>query len=211
VGDERLRKAFAAYQRERFEEEPKARTELVLLANLEIGYHEQMRLEPEIRAALDAPYITAEDLGDRLLRDLVPWAARWRPRPRRAAAKLLAKAAAPAQGFVSELAREAITHSLMVLSLPGRILALGANLPDPYPEALRVLVDAELKELVAGFEPPSGQDDAGARDWADFRQRMHYIVHLFRAFHASEDLLGAPFTPDQVEQIEIGVIPGGEL
>ena len=37
-----------------------------LLANLEIGLHEQTRLQPEIREALDAPYVTAEDLGRRL-------------------------------------------------------------------------------------------------------------------------------------------------
>ena len=30
---------------------------------------------------------------------------------------------------------------------------------------------------------------------------MHYIIHLFRAFHASEDMFGAPFTPEQLEQL----------
>jgi hypothetical protein len=200
----RLAKAFACYQRERFEEDVKQRTELVLLANLEIGYHEQQRLQPEIQAALDAPYVTAEDLGARLL---PPWLAR-RPRVARAAGR----AAAPLQRRLSDLAREGITQSLLVLSLPGRILALGTDLPDPYPEALRVLVDAELAELVAGFEPPPGAPDhSAARDWADVRQRMHYITHLFRAFHASEDLLAAPFTPDQVQQLEAGVIPSGDL
>jgi hypothetical protein len=201
---ERLGKAFTRYQRERFEEDRKLRTELVLLANLEIGNHEQERLQPEIHEALDAPYITLEDLGARLL---PPWLAR-RPRAARAAGR----AAAPLQRRLSDLAHEAITHSLMVLSLPGRILALGTDLPDPYPEALRVLVDAELKGLVAAFEPAAGlPDHSGAHDWADLRQRMHYIVHLFRAFHASEDILGAPFTPEQLEQLEIGVIPSGDL
>ena len=201
---DRLRTAFSRYQQERFEEDPKVRTELLLLANLEIGCHEQERLQPEILEALDAPFITFEDLGARLL---PPWLAR---RPR--AARLAGRAAAPLQRALSELAREGITHSLMVLSLPGRILALGTDLPDPYPEALRVLVDVELHELVAGFEPASGlPDHSGAHDWADFRQRMHYIVHLFRVFHATEDLLGAPFTPEQVQQLETGVIPSGDL
>ena len=69
--------------------------------------------------------------------------------------------------------------------------------------------------LVAGVEPAAGLPDeidpTRPRDWADLRQRMHYIVHLFRAFHASQDILGAPFTPDQVAQLETGVIPSGDL
>ncbi len=55
----------------------------------------------------------------------------------------------PAQGWMASFAREAITHSLMVLSVPGRVLALGAHLPGPYPEALRELGNGELSVLVA--------------------------------------------------------------
>ena len=53
-GQRYLRQAFARYQLQRFTDAPKARAELVALANLEIGVHEQTRLQPEIRAALDA-------------------------------------------------------------------------------------------------------------------------------------------------------------
>ena len=35
----------------------------MLLANLAIGLHEQTRLQPEIAEALDAPYVTLEELG----------------------------------------------------------------------------------------------------------------------------------------------------
>ena len=44
----------------------------LLLANLEIGLHEQTRLQPEICEALDAPYITAEELGRRLCPEPAP-------------------------------------------------------------------------------------------------------------------------------------------
>ena len=117
----------------------------MLLANLEIGLHEQTRLQPEIREAMDAAYTTKEDLGRRLCPNA-------RPRVRRAAATV----AAPAQRALDALARELITRSLMVLSVPGRILALGAALDDPYPESLRELTNAELAALVARFEaqPP---------------------------------------------------------
>ena len=54
-------------------------------------------------------------------------------------------------------------------------------------------------------------DHSGATDWSDLHQRMHYIVHLFRAFHAQQDLFDAPFTPQQVERFLAGVIPEGDL
>jgi hypothetical protein len=97
----------------------------------------------------------------------------------------------------------------MVLSLPGRILALGTHLDDSYPEILRELTNAELAELVGRFE--TDPDDCGARDWSDLSQRMHYIVHLFRCFHEREDLFRPPFTPEQVERIRAGVVPTGDL
>jgi hypothetical protein len=60
---ESLRRAFAHYHRRHFESDPKRRAELALLANLEIGFHEQERLQPEIRAALDASSATYAGLG----------------------------------------------------------------------------------------------------------------------------------------------------
>jgi hypothetical protein len=86
------------------------------------------------------------------------------------------------------------------------------HLEDPYPGVLRDLVHVELEALVARFEPvPPAVDDCGARDWSSLDQRMHYIVHLFRVFHAREDLFGPPFTEEQVEAFLAGVVPEGEL
>jgi hypothetical protein len=166
-----LRAPFTRYHRSG--REPQS----LLLANLEIGLHEQTRLQPEIREALDAPYKTALPI-------IGP------------------------QKLASALARELITANLMVLTLPGRALALGANLPDPMPDA----VDPELVALIARFEPPPGSvDDCGAHDWSELDQRMHYISHLFRAFAATRTLSDAPFTSAQVERILAGSIPDGEL
>ena len=92
------------------------------------------------------------------------------------------------------------------------MLALGADLDDPYPEALRELVDADLVALIARFEPVApAPDHSGARDWSALQQRMHYIVHMFRAFHAREEMFAAPFTDAQVERFLAGVIPEGDL
>jgi hypothetical protein len=89
---------------------------------------------------------------------------------------------------------------------------LGTHLGDAYPEALREPADAELTELLARFEPVApATDDCGARDWSDLEQRMHYIVHLFCAFHLSDDLSRRPFSPEQVASFGRGVVPDGEL
>jgi hypothetical protein len=211
-GQRYLRQAFARYERRRLERDPRVRAQLSILANLEIGFHEQTRLQPEIREALDAAYVTQERLGRRALEALFPSAARWWPVVRRPAAAAVGVFAARAQRAASGLAREAITDSFTVLSLPGRVLALGTHLGDEYPEALREPLDAELTELLTRFEPvPPAPDDCGARDWSDLHQRMHYIVHLFCAFHLREELSRPPFTPEQVASFTHGVVPDGEL
>jgi hypothetical protein len=100
----------------------------------------------------------------------------------------------------------------MVLSLPGRVLALGQNLADAFPDSLLEPADAELAGLLTRFEPaPPAVDDCAVRDWADLHQRMHYIAHLFRAFHEADALAGPPFTPEQVRAFTAGRIPAGEL
>lgn len=185
-GEPLLKQAFVYYDRVQVEGDPKLRTELAFLANLEIGLHEQTRLQPQILEALDAAF-PQEDLG------LGLWA------------RALQRAS-------SRLAREVITDCLMVLTLPGRVLALAVNLPGPYPAELTDPTDPELAGFLARFEPvPPAVDDCGARDWSNLHQRMHYIVHLFRVFHLSEQLSDSPFNADQVASITRGVIPEGEL
>lgn len=207
-----LAQAFAHYDRMQTESDPQRRAELALLANLEIGLHEQTRLQPQILEALDAGSATQEDLGRRVVEALFPSAPSWwriLRGPATAAVALLARAI---QRASSKLAREVITDSMMVLTLPGRVLALGTNLADQYPPELTDPADPELKELLARFEPvPPALDDCGARDWSDLHQRMHYIVHLFRAFQLYDQLADPPFTPEQVAGFGRGVVPAGDL
>jgi hypothetical protein len=187
-GDPQLRQAFAHYDRLQQEGDPKRRAELAFLANLEIGLHEQTRLQPQILEAVDAASA------------LFPPAPLWHP--------LLSAL----QRSSSRLAREVITDCLMVLTLPGRVLALAANLADAYPPELAEPTNPELAEFLARFEPvPPARDDCGARDWSNLHQRMHYIVHLFRVFHLSEQLFEPPFNPAQLASISSGAIPDGEL
>jgi len=210
-GQRYLHQAFTRYARVGVTTDPGERAALILLANLEIGMHEQTRLQPEIRESLDAPYATGEDLDRRLVRALLPW---WRrPVPRVLAAGAGATGTRAQRGL-SEMLREIITRSLMVMSLPGRVLSLGAKLDEPFPDLLLELRDAELVALFARFEPRAGpgrRSDDGARDWSDFDQRMRYIARLFRAFHLHEELLGPPFSEEQVRVLLAGGIPEGDL
>ena len=207
-----LAQAFAHYDRMQAESDPQRRGELALLANLEIGLHEQTRLQPQILEALDAASATQEDLGRRVLGALFPSAPSWWRILNGPATAAVALAARAIQRASSKVAREVITDSMMVLALPGRVLALGTNLADPYPHELADPADPELKELLARFEPVTPElDDCGARDWSDLHQRMHYIVHLFRAFQPNEQLADPPFTPEQVASFGRGVVPAGDL
>jgi hypothetical protein len=190
-GQRYLRQAFGRYQLQRFEPDRNRRAELVVLANLEIGLHEQTRLQPEIAEALDAAATTGDRLSGNVVRRLL---------------------GAVVQRGLTRLSRVVITRSFMVLTLPGAVLALGRNLDAPFPEALRTPTNAELDELLARFEPAAGAlDDCGAEDWAQLTQRMHYIAHLFRAYHEIPALASAPFTEAQLERIRAGAVPDGEL
>jgi hypothetical protein len=71
-GQRYLRQAFTRYYRAMFTSDPKRRAELLLLANLEIGLHEQTRLQPEITASLEAPVLDPGELERRLLELVVP-------------------------------------------------------------------------------------------------------------------------------------------
>jgi hypothetical protein len=209
-GQRYLEQAFTRYAHVAAAADERAHAELTLLANLEISVHEQTRLQPEIRESLDAPYAVEQDLDRRLLLALVP---SWRRRVPRVLAAPVGMLGLRAQSAAADMAREVITRSLMVMSLPGRVLALGANMDEPFPPALRdPLLDAELIALLGRFEPVApARDDSAARDWSDLDQRMHYVAHLFRAFHLHEELLGPAFTAQQVRAIEAGAIPDGDL
>ncbi len=174
------------------------RAESMLLANVEIGFHEQTRLQPEIRAAMDAPVYEPAELRRRLLAELFP-----DPVARlRLAALRLAGQAAPLLAARDRLADEAqrlgrlaITEVMMTLELPGgRALRLGHDLVGEYPAALRTVVNADLRALLAGVgaleDSPVG---SGGADWSDLPGRMRYIADLFRAYHEDATLFSPPF------------------
>ncbi|MBP7149228.1 MAG: hypothetical protein KBD01_16990 [Acidobacteria bacterium] len=218
AGQDRLRAAFTAYHRALSEPGTPARRELLLLANLEIGFHEQTRLQPEIREALDAAWIDRRAFRRRLVLELFP---------RRGAALLaLATTAMPFGTFAAldraaerllddarQKLRETLTDNLMSLALPGgTVLRLGRDLGASFPPELAHLGNPDLLALLARVDAtPDSVRSSGATDWADLGERLHFIADFFRCYQQEPRLLGPPFTPAQAAALEDGRVPEGPL
>jgi hypothetical protein len=215
-GQRYLRSAFTHYYAALFEGDPKRKAELLLLANIEIGYHEQTRLQPEIAAALDAPVIDPRELRDRLFNTLSltgAWASeiqqqfpQWRPSSIDGVLdRFMAR--------VRYLAHVVITEFMMTMGLPeGRYLRLGRDLRADYPPSLVVLANEELLALLAEVDPTTDSIDAtGAVDWGRLTDRLHFIVDLFRCYQEWPQLFALPFTAEQVAAIKRSERPTGEL
>ena len=211
-GQDHLIDAFTLFQQQRHERDPALRAALVLLANLKIGVHEQTRLQPEIVAAVDAPLVTAADLGARVLAVLIPGSRRWPALLRAPVATPIGWLANAVRRVSVKLAREAVTEAMMVLRLPDRVLVLGRDLDVPVPPLLAHNAHAPLNDFVMPLDPcPPGGVACGADDWCDCSQRMHYILHFFRAYAADSALFAQPFTDEQVAAIRRGIVPAGVL
>lgn len=218
-GQRLLRSAFAHYHEALGTSDAAARAELCLLANLEIGLHEQTRLQPEIREALDAAVPDPEELTERLVIAVAPRRATLIGRVRSAIRRLLAgptpleRAVAPLVEQIRRELRMVITDRLMTLSFAdGRPLRLGADLRNRFPRTLERLRHPGLIALLSSIDPtPDSVAGSGARDWGDLPDRMHYIADLFRCMHEDPALFSPPFKPEQVTAIRAGTMPAGAL
>ena len=217
-GQQYLRQAFARYYQAFFENDARMRAELLLLANIEIGYHEQTRLQPEIQEALEAPIPDAAAFKRRLAAAIVrqgDWLAlgRWvwsrllgRPTPLDLAVDY----------FVPELRRQArhiTTEYLMTIGLPGeKQLRLGDDLAARFPATLQQLSNSELLALLGRIDPtPDSTLGTGAADWANLAQRLHFIGDMFRCYSEAPELFAPPFTSEQVTDLKAGRRPRGRL
>jgi hypothetical protein len=211
-GQDYLREAFSHYQEQRCESDPALRAGWILLANLKIGLHEQIRLQPQIAAAVDSPLTTAADLGARILHILLPGSRRWARAVHDPAATMVGWVAARIRRDAVAVTREVVTESMMVLALPDRVLALGKNLDAAVPAVFTGATPPALAEFVKHHDPCApGTSNCAADDWCDLRQRMHYILHLFRAYAHEPSLFSQPFTAAQVARFRAGVVPEGDL
>jgi hypothetical protein len=210
-GQRYLRSALDRLRELESEGEAKRRAELLFLANVEVGYHEQVRVDPEIRAALDAPIPDPIALRDRILSFLFSGAGLWLQFRVRFWSRLRRRS--PLDQALNRLVealraplRQALTAHMLALELPGeRPLRLGVDLGGPFPDMLAQLEHPELLALLEKIDPtPDSLEGTGARDWAILDDRVHFIVDLFRRHQASSGLLTAPYTPSEVAAIDAG-------
>ncbi len=217
-GQRYLRQAFAQYYQAFFEADNKAKAELILLANIEIGFHEQTRLQPEIAEALEASVEDPKVFKSKLLDVLFPS----RPWVKYLGSLFTALSNQPTPLDVAiqrfaEVARHHLqlflTKHLMELGFPnGLRLRLGHDLKAGFPVALQHLANQEVIAFLKQVDPtPDDLQQTGAIDWADLPDRLHFIADLFRCFQESQDLLTPPFEPAQVNDIVAGRLPVGEL
>ncbi len=218
LGQRYLQQAFSHYYTALFETDAQQKAELILLANIEIGFHEQTRLQPEIADALEASLSEPRQFKLRLLGAIFPrrswivlcsmWLRQFLGRP------------SPLDRAISRLFETArrqirllLTRHMMTLGLyNGKRLHLGEDLNASFPPHLQHPRHPELLAMLSKVDPtPDSMKLTGATDWADLSERLHFIVDLFRSAQEDPGLLMPPFDTEQTDAILAGVLPGGKL
>ncbi|AUX23081.1 hypothetical protein SOCEGT47_036000 [Sorangium cellulosum] len=193
-----LRSAVEHYHEARLTDDPDRKAELILLANARVGLHEQIRLQPYIARALNAPI--------RCVREL------FASPERRLPERLLS--------FVSDkieklqaVWRTLATKEMMTMRLSGELLELGSDLPPPpgsplHCKELASIEERELYELLREYDAHDhSTSGCGAEDWASLRERMSYILELFRSRQSCSRLLDRPFNHAQHAEIAAWRVP----
>ncbi|MEQ8790309.1 MAG: hypothetical protein RIC55_28700 [Pirellulaceae bacterium] len=113
------------------------------------------------------------------------------------------------------LIRKCVTQRLMTYSVGRTQLAVHEDVPpladDAFPATLCDITSEPLRDFLEGSE---GWDvsrgtlrDTRTCDWTDIRQRMGYVVNLFRTRHTEQDVVASPYSPEQLEAIASGRLP----
>jgi hypothetical protein len=211
-GQDNLRRAFNNYYAAKFTADPVARAQLEYLANLEIGFHEQIRLQEQIESGMTEPVVAEADWGLRLLLALFPGSARWWSWLRKSLGSVLGFVLHPLRKLVVKLIRGVVTEQMMTLTVADRTLSLAAPIQLPPSSALAALTNTDLVDLMATLPATKGDPgNVSATDWSDLGQRMRFIAYLFRVYHERPEAYLTPFTETQTLAIRRGEVPAGEL
>ena len=203
----RLRVVFAQYWDAAGEADRRVKAERVLFANALAGLTEQIRLQPKIKNALDAPIEAS--LG------------RWFDEALGGAPRFLKVVARPLLRLLIEeiegVWRRVATEHLINLGTPDGQFRLFEDVPADgdaprFPQDLSRVRAPELVAFLARYDRTGGTGvGSGARDWTDLDERMSYIVNLFRSRQQDADFLRAPFLPEQWAVMQDGHVPRGAL
>lgn len=213
-----LRQAFTHYAQALIETDEKARAELMFLANIEIGFHEQTRLQPEIAESLDAGFISFLEFARAIFRRIFPMNG-WLHLAYLYLMRLFGRPTAidlAIQDLLTEVRvelRRVITELMMTIALPsGVILKLSKDLAAGYPKSLNQITNPELCAFLEKHDLSQGSVyGTGALDWAELPDRLNYIIGLFRCYQEHQELSAPPFAPEQVAALSEGRLPSGRL
>jgi CRP-like cAMP-binding protein len=214
-GQDTLAEALTHYYEAMFERSPKRKAELVLLGNIKVGLHEQIRLQPNIVAALNAPLVVG--LDDPFVQRVTTRLVRLAPDSVEAALRRRGGALERALlGSTAGTWRRLVTRSVMTIKLPYGELRLGDEVPELptdvlFPDVLQVLELPELVRVVARYAGSAEGMSRPAADWGVLDDRMRFIVTLFRSRQRSLELFTQPFLYEQLLEIVADRVPAGEL
>jgi len=203
-----LRRAVSDYFEATAVTDGQRKAELMLRANVQVGAHEQIRLQPYIHKAMTTSLAdratarihrklretTTEPVGRRLSEILDT-----RLQPYRTALE---------QGWL-----QIATGYLMTLELPSGTLCLGRDLPSApgqpiFPADLTQLQDAELLRILRIYHADGlNARDSGAVNWSNLSDRMCYILELFRSRQEDQSLYEPPFETAAMDAIRHGTVP----
>lgn len=193
-----LRSAVEHYHEALLTDDPDRKAELILLANARVGLHEQIRLQPYIARALNAPL--------RCVRELFASPERCLPAPLRSVVSAKFEKLQAAW-------RALATKEMMTMRLPDENLELGSDLPPPpgsplHCKELASIEEPELYELLREYDAHDHTTaGSGAEDWASLRERMSYILELFRSRQSYTRLFEQPFNRAQHAEIVAWRVP----
>jgi hypothetical protein len=215
-GQQFLNEAFTAYYESRQLQDPITKAQILHYANLLIGYHEQIRLQPEIVEAMYAPLESLDDFRYKIFKQFLPgiWL-----HIRYFISKLfgikfpLDEVLDGLLDLLKHQVREVITRFMMSLYIPGcPVLRLGEDLKRGFSQVLMQISNAELKKLLIKIDPtPDSLKESSALDWGDFKDRIHFIVDFFRCFFEYPHLFDPPFTGEKTADLKAGSRPEGNL
>lgn len=195
-GQDLLGQALLAWYDASQEEDPKRKSELMLLGNSRMGLHEQIRIQPDLEQALGAPL--KNHVGDELSRAIRSYTTFFPPLIQKRLDRTASRVEQSLKEKVSALVRKLITKQMMSLHIPGKQLMLGNDVPvlndrNFYPATLQDLEEPDLIELFETYTKNHHSiEGSGAADWVNLTDRMNFILHLFRSYQQNYSLYEDP-------------------
>ncbi|MFJ9852797.1 hypothetical protein [Streptomyces sp. NPDC101150] len=192
-GQDLLISAARNYFKAQLAQDAGERAEHVLLANLYIGLHEQIRLQAPITQALAWPTDTRISYLPLLKQLQRSWETM--------VTQQLMDLRLPASDF-------GITRRLISQRIGADIGKTSKYAQ--FPEALAHLKNIELKALLYDIDrTPNTLLGSAAENWTALGDRMNFVADLFRVWQQEQRLLQPPFTAAQTATLRTGRVPIG--